>query len=488
MMQKKYGHEAGGYMTVFLALTMTVLLSLCLVLIEGVRANAIRVETECVVDIGLDSILAEYHRELVEQYNLFAIDSSYGTVNSDVSEMRAHLQEYLDKNFSQEDVFLEDFLYKDFLAIQTDTAEMIGASILTDGKGAVFRRNATAAIYDDSNLALLQELQQWLQVVEDNGLCKRDVAAEKRAADAELQKYNGKEIQIADMEFQVVHIDNPTAKLEQMRKGILPYVVEDVNLLSDKNLQSGELLAARMERNLINKGNLPVEKLTESESMLERFLFQEYLLRYMGRYSQEKEKGALSYQVEYLLRGNDNDVTNLRETVNLLLAVREAANVTYLYSDREKCGQAEAAALLITNLLGVPEASNVLKNVLLLGWSFAESMHDVEVLLSGGKIPLLKDATGWHYDMQHALQYGGEAVSEGASVGLAYEDYLRIFMMFVDLDTLTARAMNMVEADVRLTTGNQFFRLDNCYTVVEFCIGVESKYGYKYEITRRKSY
>lgn len=475
-------------MTVFLALTMTVILSLCLALIEGVRANAIRVETECVTDIGLNSILAEYHRELFKQYNLFAIDSSYGTAKSGVTDVTNHLQRYLERNFSQENIFLEDFIYKDFLAIETDSVEMKGASILTDGKGAVFRRNAVEAIVDDCNLTLLQELQQWIQVVEDNGLRERDVAAEKRSADAELQKYNGKEIEISDEEFTVIHIDNPTAKLEQMRKGILTYVVEDVSVLSGKTIQSTELIAARMEQHQINEGNFAPETLADGEEILERFFFQEYLLQYMGRYSREKEEGALSYQVEYLLRGNDTDVTNLRETVNILLAVREAANMTYLYSDREKCGQAEAVALLTTNLLGVPEAANVLKNVLLLGWSFAESMYDVEVLLSGGKIPLLKDGMSWHYDMQNALQYDREVVPEDAVTGLAYEDYLRIFMMFVDMDTLTARAMNVVEADIRLTSGNRFFRLDNCYAEVEFCIGIESRYGYEYEITRRKSY
>ena len=47
-----------AYLTVYLSLTMSVLLSLCLALIEGVRSNAIRLEAECIMDIGMDSILA----------------------------------------------------------------------------------------------------------------------------------------------------------------------------------------------------------------------------------------------------------------------------------------------------------------------------------------------------------------------------------------------------------------------------------------------
>ena len=68
-----------GYLTVGLSLCLAVLLSLCLTLIDGVRRNGARLEIECITDIGMHSIMAEYHRELMRQYNLFAIDSSYGT-------------------------------------------------------------------------------------------------------------------------------------------------------------------------------------------------------------------------------------------------------------------------------------------------------------------------------------------------------------------------------------------------------------------------
>ena len=51
-----------SYLTVYLTLTLTLILSLCLALIEGVRQNAIFLEAECVTDIGLNSIFAEYHR------------------------------------------------------------------------------------------------------------------------------------------------------------------------------------------------------------------------------------------------------------------------------------------------------------------------------------------------------------------------------------------------------------------------------------------
>lgn len=485
----KKGSRIGAYMTVYLTLTMAVMVSLCLVLIEGTRANAIKAETECVTAIGLNSILAEYHRELFERYNLFAIDASYGTANSNMDSVTEHLQHYLEQNFSQEEIFLEDFLYKDFMAIAVEEVKMTAVSILTDEGGTVFRRSAVCAIEDDCNLTLLQELQQWMQVIEDNGLREQDIAAQKRAADKELQEYDGKEIIISDTEVAVVDIDNPTAGLEEIRnKGILEFVVEDAASLSAKVMTQDSLIMERMKQGNVNKGNVSVKELTDGELLWERFCFQEYLMRYMGCYGRPTEDGVLSYQIEYLLGGNDADVANLKSTVNILFAIREAANAIHLFGDNEKCAQAEAVAVLITTALGVPEASEVLKTVLLLGWSCAESLYDVETLLSGGQIPLIKNKDSWHYDIQAALGNRGSGEGADASSGLCYEDYLRLFMMFTDLDTLTQRAMNLVEADIRLMPGNSHFRLDNCYEQVEFYIRVRSKYGYEYEITRRAGY
>lgn len=485
MMQRK---QCDGYLTVYLAISLTVLLSLFLALIEGVRANGIRAEAECVTEIGMNSILAEYHRELFNQYHLFAIDSSYGTARSGVEDMALHLRGYMERNFGKEDIFLGDFLYKDFFAVELGAIEMTGASILTDASGAVFRRNAAEVIWDDCNLALFQELQQWMRVIEDNGLRERDMASEKQAADAGLQKYNGRKIQISDTEEITVKINNPTAKLEEIRReGILQFVVGDVRGLSDKVLDSEDLLEERIQLSELNQGNMEVAQPEDYEALLERFMFQEYLLKYMGHYTAPKELGVLDYGIEYLLRGNDTDVNNLRETVNILFAIREAANAVYLFGDSEKCTEAEVLALLITSALCIPEAAPALKVVLLLGWSFAESLWDVKMLLSGGEIPLIKDDENWHYDIQSAMQMG-DVAGKDASNGLSYEDYLRIFMMFVDLDTLTQRAMNLVEANIRMTPGNRSFRLDNCYEQVEFCIELKSKYGYEYEITRKKGY
>lgn len=478
-----------AYLTVYLALTMTVMLSLCLALIEGVRSNAIRLETECVTHIALDSILAEYHQELFRQYNLFAIDGSYGTDAGGTEQTQAHLRRYMDRNFSGEDIFLWDVLYKDFLAISAEHCEVTGVSILTDGEGSVFRRNAAEVAREKGAVYLLQEIWSWKEVVESNGLSKGDVTTEMEDVDRQIQSYDGQEIQISETEWETVDVDNPAAGLEQVRKqGMLKYVLEDQSQLSVKGIHPESLISKRLEKNRINHGNLETGELTNAEQMMERYYFQEYLLDYLGYFGKEKEDGALAYQVEYVLFGNDTDVANLKAMVNTLCVIREGANALYLYGDSAKCAQALAMATAAATLIFMPQMIPLFKHALLLGWAYAESLHDVEVLLAGGNVPLIKDDSSWYYSLEKALCLGKEEKGASSQKGLDYADYLRVLMLLENEDKLTMRSMDMVEADIRLTKGNERFRLDNCYYEVECEVGVSSAYGYECELTRKIRY
>ena len=94
--------QEGGYITLYLALTLGVMLSLIFTLIEGVRIQTIRLETEGVMDIGLYSVFGEYNRQLLEQYDLFYIDTTYGEGSPSTDLVEEHLQYYMNQNFIKE--------------------------------------------------------------------------------------------------------------------------------------------------------------------------------------------------------------------------------------------------------------------------------------------------------------------------------------------------------------------------------------------------
>lgn len=481
--------RAEGYLTVYMAISVMLFLSLTLALIEGVRSNAIRLETECVMDIGLNSVMAEYHRELLAQYNLFAVDASYGTDVGSKANVQQHLQKYLNKNLSMEDIFLSDFLYRDFLAISVDETQITQVAILTDDNGAVFRSLAVDAIQEDVGLGLLEELEDWLEIVEEQELLDRDIAEEKSSVDDAIMEYDGMEVEIGEDEYVEVDIQNPTDVLENKRNaGVLAWVVDDTSTLSTVGIPSENLLSTRMSGGNISQGNMVWQKDIDEPELLERYWFQEYLLEYLEHYGKQGSTNVLQYQIEYLLAGKDNDMDNLQSVVYRLCAMREVANAVYLFSDEVKCAEAELLASALASAMLVPEIEPMLKVSILLGWAYAESLYDVKVLLEGGEVPLMKTDETWHYGLSGALSGEADSADTLSDKGLSYEDYLRILMMLTDLDTLTARAMDMVEVDIRRTVGNEHFRLDACYGALEASVEVSSAYGYAYQITRRKSY
>lgn len=481
-----------AYLTVYLALCLAVILSLFLTLLEGARRNGARLEAECVTDIGLQSIMAEYHRELLKQYNLFAVDSSYGTATYGKANTEAHLNHYLSKNLSYDGIFLSDYFYRDFLALFVEQAELTKVSILTDYEGAVFQRDAVETVKADTGLDLLQNLHGWMQKVEINGLEEGKEEPQKQELDREIrtwvEQYDGMEIEVEEDIWERASVRNPTDELEaKKRLGFLRLVVGDEANLSANVLDTAPLISNRMRQGQISHGNIGQEALTGAQRMTQRFLFQEYLLRYMGRYGEEYEEDALRYQIEYLIAGKGSDRENLKSVTLRLCALREAANAMYLMSNETKRAEIRLVAAAACTLITLPGLTPLLESAILLAWAYAESVYDVKTLLAGGKIPLLKDDGSWHYSLSAALSGSlQDGTTEGE--GLSYEDYLRIFMMFSDETLIVARAMDMVEADIRRTPGNAAFRLDGCYRTVEARIRISSAHGFEYELTREKSY
>ena len=485
------GKEIGGYLTVYLALIMGVMVTLSLVLIEGVRLNTLQLETECIADIGMDSTLAEYHRELFKKYNILALDSSYGTKTVGRVNVQNRLKFYLDKNMvcDAEDRFpiLKGYLYKDFLKLSLEKAEIDEIQILTDENGRVFRNEAVRAVKDDLGLTAFEELGEWMRVIEKYQLDKRDIEAEKREADRKIASYEGQRIQINEEEWETVWFENPTDVIENRRnRGILSQVLGEETAVSEKSINDEHLIYNRMKAGKINSGN---SAKPAADTALDRFWFNEYLMRYMGCFMNEKEKDVLDYEVEYVIAGQSSDAANLKSVFHRITAIREAANVVYLYSDSVKCSEAEIAALGLSFVTLMPEMKDVIKTAILLGWAYAESIYDMKILTRGGRVPLIKTSENWHYSLTNVLKDMWEDPNDiEGRAGLGYKDYLRVLLMLADNAEMTGRAMNIVEANLRMTPGNTAFRLDGCFTKLKAVIAVKSGFGYRQEITVRKEY
>ena len=516
MMKRK---TYGGYLTVYMTLTLAVLLSLCLTMIEGARRNAMRMQAEVITDTAMRSVLAEYNRELMRQYNIFAVDSSYGTTESGMGQASAHFKDYMEKNYDP-DVSMPWLDYRDYIGAYPESASVDAVSYLTDDNGAVFRACSIEAIKDDLGLKLAQEVVAWAtssEIIAADGmdiqgeLNSQSSAVSVAAAgernrrqserDAQEKEYEeackaaeeaGEEPpQAPELTSLPEQYSSPVSGIAgSVNSGILGYVIDDPEKLSRRQLDLSGTVSGRMNAGDVSTGTLEYAVSDDGliDEALDKALFGEYLMRYMGRYGDTDESDALLYQIEYLIAGRENDTENLSGVALRLLGIRAGMDLIYLETDASKRSDAELLAEGICAVCFIEEMAPVLTHAILLAWALAEGRYDTKVLLSGGKIPFMKDQSTWHSDMLSALSGMDPGPFTGTDTGLSYTDYLRIFMFLTDTDKLTARAMDVIEADIRLSGGNENFRLDACMEMIEFSAVIKSSFGNSVSIKRRLRY
>ncbi len=462
-----------AYITVLLTLIMSILLSLCLTQIEGARRGAVRLEAQIKAETAMNSVLAEYHRQLLAGYNLFSVDCSYGTAAATPVNTAAHLKEYLDRNLDLKELFLSEYLYRDFLGMEATEAQLPGVLFLTDRDGKVLRQRCAEAVRDDLFLTDLQLLLDYSAVVEGQSLESMDIYGAYLEAEQEVENRR-KHMTIVDETEVPVEYNSPFAGfLSELSGNLLGFTVGGE--ISEKTYEGEALFSDRKKAGQINVGNMDPGEDTFVEEATERLLFQGYIGTYFGCFTDPLEGKALDYEMEHLLCGKLDDRRNLLGTLERLYALRSAIDYLCIRDDAGKRAAAEAAAVILAFLVLSPELEEVFRELILLGWSLVEAAGDVKTLCKGGRVPFLKGEGSWGSSLESAMS---GCITEGRSdEGLNYEEYLQIFLFLMGTEKLTDRVADLMEATIRSTPGNAHFRLHGCIDRFEAEICFDSAGG-----------
>ena len=156
-----------GYLTVYLSLVFAIILSLLLALVEGAAMGAARLQAELVADLGIDSVFAEYHRELFSQYGLLFIDDSYGTSKGSISKIEKHLTDYMSYNMNPKKGILIP-PGSNWIGLENIYLEIEEAALATDDAGAVWKAQAVDYVkkVDAPNIGVL--LDTYHMNIEEN--------------------------------------------------------------------------------------------------------------------------------------------------------------------------------------------------------------------------------------------------------------------------------------------------------------------------------
>ncbi len=179
-------------------------------------------------------------------------------------------------------------------------------------------------------------------------------------------------------------------------------------------------------------------------------LYGEYALRYTADYTEEGGAG-LRYETEYLIAGQDNDRANLATVAGELLLLRGAANLAFLLSDETKRTEARALAVGISLALGGLVPATLISGLLMVLWALAEAVCDARGLFAGGRVPFWKTASDWRLSWDNILSlFGGDFLkSFDKEQGMAYADYLRLFLFLTPLQEKCFRTMEIAQENLR---------------------------------------
>lgn len=494
----RFSDKEGGYLTVFMALILPLILSLYFALLQGARMNAARLEVTCAADAATDAVMAEFSVALFSRYDLFFIDTSYGSGSPSDAALEARLNYYFEKNLapapvlsllgagsftglSGGGVFLTGTRHAadtGFLPLR----EQIGAYMSADPAGAAV---GEAAGILDLWQGLPKGTSSWSAGLERTGKKMEDLLeksrSRKEAAAGDAEKTAGEETEDGSGEEK----NTLAGFADLLKQPLLTQVLGEGAEISDAETDLSVFFSYR--------GSLAGPGLYTDNSHgtqpASSLMMDLYLAEKCGCRGNAREGSFLKYQLEYILQGRNSDRANLEKTLEQLLAVRFALNSMYLLQDPGKQAELDSAAASLSLTMLIPEFEPVLKTVLLAAWSYLESIRDLKALMKGERTPLIKTGETWKTGAGALLRGKAEEAGEGSSgTGLTYGEYLQILLYMEESSLRCARLMDIVEMDLRRTPGNRSFRMDGCVDAFSMEAGAFDRLGFAYTVLRNETY
>ena len=449
-----------GSMTAAMSILLLVLLSLITASIQSSRTACARVQAVNSMDTGLYSLFSEYDRELLERYNLFFLDASYNTGRIQIAQVLNHLEDYMKP-------VLDSGLTK--CAVQICAAD--GFRAASDKNGAAVKQQIIR--YMKENLgnagieALLKKTEEEKQVLEEQENIKNNG----------MEEINPEETTPMP---EISETNNPLEIIKSFKEnGFLSFVLPSGVNVSEKTIDLSAALSKRERQQ--GMGDFP--ELETEVGLADKIFIQEYAFEKFQSFTDGAET-PLAYEIEYLLGGKEGDRENLSSVVKKLLLLREISNLAFLYTNPQKRGELAACASALSFLLLIPEGMTFVQGVLAAGWAYIEGIADVKALLSGGRVPLVKDSSSWKTQLSDLRADTGISTEKGAD----YEEYLRILLMSVPEQELVMRIMDVIEVNFRQEEGKEKFAFDACIDAVAVSFQIAGPENKIWQAERMYSY
>ena len=401
---------------------------------------------------AIECMFAEYQKELLEEYDIFALDAGY-----------------------ESGEYSENLIHKrmEYYGMVNSESEIERIKFLSDKNGADFYGQAIQYMEHKYGIDSVREYMDL------TGIFEKQQTEAKDYQEMEAENSHLLEGLFKESESQLPEEENPIAYVDALKNlSILKLVMPDGKPVSEKQISIDELPSHREVR----KGYGQFQGQKEKNGVTDRLLFAEYLLEHFFSAVDESEH-VLDYELEYLLAGKRSERENLKIVTGKLMAVRMIPNYAYLQGNAEKRAEAEALALTLSAVAASPQAAEAIAQGILLAWAFGESVMDLRSLLDGKKVPMLKDDGSWQLSLAGIMKLGETGkLQDGMDVeeGLAYEDYLRMLVFMEKKEEISMRCLDLIEMNLQKIQGLEFFKADLCVTKIELLCECSFRKGIRY--------
>lgn len=466
----------------YLSLVFILLISFAGAMLESASLQNVKNYRRADMTRAVESIFAEYQKELWEVYGIFALEGSYETGSYSEELLKERLAYYGAGGMDQ---------------------EITRIQLLTDQGASAFYEQVTAYMENKYGLDKVKKLvgqtDTWKAGEEALQNYERDGAKTKQ----ELQELLSQKEELPEEENPLSHV----AKLKSMP--LVDLIMPKGRVMSKKSITLSEMVSHRKR----NQGYGDFSDVAGQGSTISKLLFGEYVLEHFQMASDSVQSGSgdsvsgnsvggdfsngnlgdmagarsLDYELEYILEGHASDRENMETVASKLLMVRFVPDYAYIQTDSEKKAEAEAAALTLCTVIGLPELAEGAAQGILLAWAYGEAIMDIRTLISGGKVPLVKNAEDWKLSLSGLMQLGGAGENVAADSGkdmesgLTYREYLRMLLFLKSQDEVGMRTLDMVEQNLKIRYGQTFFRADACISRVEFHSTCNLRRGIMYD-------
>lgn len=459
-----------GYLTVFLAMSLSILTGFILLLTGSAVKNAEKVRFECAVDTGMNAVLSEFHTLLLERYGLIYVDASYLGRQPSISNVEDRLRFYVEENTSR---ILKGAnapwghlsgVKAELSSIETAAAQM-GASMRN--QAIYYIRDRGISGREKEAFSQMEEIQilnksnpfeGWIQI---------------------MDQLSGMELPVILTEkglWEEVPLSNPADWVYEISENDILYMSQaDFQSVSPVHIFLEEYISHRTISNTKAEGRI-------FEQGEEEFL--SYLYEQMGYLGNVRENSLLSCQLEYIVGGKDSDFENVKTVAEKLFHWRFADNVLCAFGDGDLTAQAVTAAEELLAVQLKKEFREPVTKSILYACAFIESIGDLRIIYSGGAVPVRKSSH--QMSVSHVLN--GDLYSAGSGDGFSYDQYLACMILLENEINVNLRVMDIMEMDIRFQDGNKYFAMDWCIERYEAKVFAKGSRGDTYSLRRKYGY